>query len=138
MVRTLFITAWIVIGGGVVFAQVNATVGGTASDATGPLIPGVEVTATNINTGIVTTVLTNEAGTVLATTTASVGTVIRVDQSCGGWFGKCHSSKSAAWYDRQRVSAGLCRPHESPVRCGTEQADSDRRVEEFHDSRRCC
>src|SRR5437016_8048663 len=40
----------------------NATVGGTVSDATGALIPGVSVTATNIATGIVTTVLTNEAG----------------------------------------------------------------------------
>src|SRR5438034_9648830 len=46
-----------------VFAQTsNATVGGTVSDATGALIPGVSVTATNIATGIVTTVLTNEAG----------------------------------------------------------------------------
>ena len=40
----------------------NATVGGTVSDATGALIPGVSVTATNAATGIVTTVLTNEAG----------------------------------------------------------------------------
>src|SRR2546427_830789 len=40
----------------------NATVGGTVADATGALIPGVSVTATNVATGIVTTVLTNEAG----------------------------------------------------------------------------
>jgi hypothetical protein len=40
----------------------NAVVGGTVSDATGALIPGVTVTATNIATGIVTTVITNEAG----------------------------------------------------------------------------
>src|SRR5688572_21333807 len=45
-----------------VLAQVNATLGGTVSDATGALIPGVEVTARNVNTGIVTTALTNEAG----------------------------------------------------------------------------
>lgn len=44
------------------FAQLNATVGGTVSDSTGALIPGVEVDARNINTGIVTTRLTNEAG----------------------------------------------------------------------------
>ncbi|PYS52695.1 MAG: hypothetical protein DMG13_15230 [Acidobacteria bacterium] len=45
------------------FAQTsNATLGGTVSDATGALIPGVTVTATNIGTGIVTTVLSNEAG----------------------------------------------------------------------------
>ncbi len=43
------------------FAQ-NAVMNGTVSDATGALIPGVEVTATNVNTGIVTTTMTNEAG----------------------------------------------------------------------------
>jgi len=37
-----------------VFAQTsNATLGGTVSDATGALIPGVSVTATNVATGIV-------------------------------------------------------------------------------------
>src|SRR5262245_55330300 len=40
----------------------NATVGGTVSDETGALIPGVEITATNTATGIVSTVITNEAG----------------------------------------------------------------------------
>jgi hypothetical protein len=40
----------------------NATVGGTVADATGALIPGVTVTATNTATGIVTTVVSNEAG----------------------------------------------------------------------------
>src|SRR5438128_3724656 len=45
------------------FAQtINATLGGTVSDATGALIPGVTITATNLATGIVTTVVTNEAG----------------------------------------------------------------------------
>lgn len=44
------------------FAQVNATVGGTVSDSTGALIPGVDVTATNVNTGIATNRLTNESG----------------------------------------------------------------------------
>src|SRR5258706_15763706 len=43
-------------------AQVSASMGGTVSDPTGALIPGVEVTATNINTGITTSQLTNEAG----------------------------------------------------------------------------
>src|SRR5688500_9171750 len=45
-----------------VFAQVNATVGGTVADSTGALIPGVEITARNLATGIVTTRITNEAG----------------------------------------------------------------------------
>ncbi len=44
------------------FAQVSASIGGTVSDPTGALIPGVEVTATNVNTGINTTQITNEAG----------------------------------------------------------------------------
>src|SRR5437868_8090419 len=45
------------------FAQTsNATVGGTVADSTGALIPGVTVTATNTGTGIVNTVVTNEAG----------------------------------------------------------------------------
>src|SRR5215468_10247342 len=45
------------------FGQINAVAGGTVSDASGALIPGVEVTAKNINTGIVATRLTNETGT---------------------------------------------------------------------------
>jgi hypothetical protein len=45
-----------------VFAQVNASVTGTVIDPSGALIPGVEVSATNVNTGIVNTSLTNEAG----------------------------------------------------------------------------
>ncbi len=40
----------------------NATVGGTVSDATGALIPGVTITAANVATGIVNTAVTNEAG----------------------------------------------------------------------------
>src|ERR1041385_8316892 len=43
-------------------AQVSASIGGTVSDPTGALIPGVEVTATNVNTGINSSQLTNEAG----------------------------------------------------------------------------
>jgi hypothetical protein len=46
------------------FAQViNATLSGTVADTSGALVPGVEVTASNTGTGVVTTVLTNEAGT---------------------------------------------------------------------------
>jgi hypothetical protein len=41
----------------------NATVSGTVQDPTGALIPGVTITATNSGTGVVTTVITNEAGT---------------------------------------------------------------------------
>jgi len=40
----------------------NATMGGTVQDTTGAIIPGVTVAATNTGTGIVTTVLSNDAG----------------------------------------------------------------------------
>src|SRR5205085_9486735 len=41
----------------------NATVSGTVSDASGALIPGVTISATNTRTGVVTTALSNETGT---------------------------------------------------------------------------
>jgi hypothetical protein len=45
------------------FAQTtNATLGGTVSDVSRALIPGVTVTTTNTQTGIVSTTLTNETG----------------------------------------------------------------------------
>src|SRR5207244_4685435 len=40
----------------------NARVSGTVNDASGAVLPGVEVTATNNATGVVTTVLSNDAG----------------------------------------------------------------------------
>src|SRR5881409_24679 len=40
----------------------NATLGGTVSDSTGALIPGVTVRTTNIQTGIASTSTTNETG----------------------------------------------------------------------------
>ncbi|HLH31546.1 MAG TPA: TonB-dependent receptor, partial [Terriglobia bacterium] len=44
------------------FAQVNASLSGTVADATGALIPGVEVTAKNVGTGITNMTVTNETG----------------------------------------------------------------------------
>src|SRR5262245_39275463 len=45
------------------FAQTsNATLGGTVSDASGALIPGATITAANTQTGIVSSVVSNEAG----------------------------------------------------------------------------
>jgi len=40
----------------------NATLTGTVADATGAVLPGVSITATNTATGVVSTVLSNEAG----------------------------------------------------------------------------
>src|SRR5882672_118436 len=46
------------------FAQsTNATLGGTVSDTSKALIPGVMVKATNTGTGIVSSAITNETGT---------------------------------------------------------------------------
>ena len=48
----------------VVIAQTsNASVGGTVSDASGAFIPGVEVTARNVGTGIANNTISNETGT---------------------------------------------------------------------------
>src|SRR5262245_29022540 len=41
----------------------NASVGGFVQDPTRAFIPGVTITATNTETGVVATVLTNESGT---------------------------------------------------------------------------
>src|SRR6185436_12550799 len=41
----------------------NATLAGSVSDAAKALIPGVSVSATNVDTGVVSTAVTNEAGT---------------------------------------------------------------------------
>src|SRR6266850_759323 len=43
------------------FSQ-SARLGGIVTDATGALIPGVMITATNTETGVSTTTITNEAG----------------------------------------------------------------------------
>src|SRR5437016_13140426 len=40
----------------------NATLTGTVADATGSVLPGVSITATNNGTGVVAAVITNEAG----------------------------------------------------------------------------
>src|SRR5947207_1674068 len=41
---------------------VNASLGGTVADSTGALLPGATVSATGIDTGVVTKAVTNEAG----------------------------------------------------------------------------
>src|SRR5438093_12461737 len=42
---------------------INATLSGAVTDASGALIPGVEITATNTGTGVVGMAVTNESGT---------------------------------------------------------------------------
>lgn len=43
-------------------AQVNSAIGGTVQDPSKALIPGVELRATNIQTGVVATTISNESG----------------------------------------------------------------------------
>jgi Carboxypeptidase regulatory-like domain/TonB dependent receptor len=52
----------IALGAGAFAQTTNATLGGTVSDASRALIPGVTVTATNTQTGIVSMGVTNETG----------------------------------------------------------------------------
>src|SRR5262245_42621349 len=44
------------------FAQVNSAIGGTVQDSSQALIPGVEITATNTQTGVVAVAISNESG----------------------------------------------------------------------------
>src|SRR5574342_974355 len=44
-------------------AGINATLSGTVTDATGAVIPGVQVQSKNTGTGVTSTTLTNESGT---------------------------------------------------------------------------
>ena len=44
------------------FSQVNSAIGGTIQDTSQALIPGVSIKATNTQTGVVTTTLSNESG----------------------------------------------------------------------------
>jgi hypothetical protein len=63
MKRVLFaVTLLLLLVSTSAFAQVTAGLSGTVADASGALIPGVEVTAKNINTGISNTTVTNETG----------------------------------------------------------------------------
>jgi hypothetical protein len=53
---------WLFLSTSLFSQSSNATVSGTVGDATGALIPGVTITATNNATGVVTSVISNEAG----------------------------------------------------------------------------
>src|SRR6188474_1933885 len=46
----------------IAFAQVNSAIGGTVQDASQALIPGVSIKATNTQTGVVATTISNESG----------------------------------------------------------------------------
>ena len=50
-----------------VWAQATARIGGTVKDQSGAILPGVEITATQSDTGIVRTAITNETGSYVLT-----------------------------------------------------------------------
>lgn len=86
-----------------IFAQTsNATLGGTVADGTGALIPGVTVTATNTQTGIVSTNLSNEAG---AYQFASLQTgVYRVSAELAGFQTQTYNSVSLGVSQQVRLN----------------------------------
>src|SRR5438477_11677643 len=61
VIATVF--ACFLLGVNGVAQVINATLGGTVSDVSGALIPGVEVTAKQVDTGVVSMIVTNESGT---------------------------------------------------------------------------
>jgi hypothetical protein len=52
----------LILGCTVVFGQATAQISATVRDQSGAVLPGVEVTATQTDTGIVRNVVTNETG----------------------------------------------------------------------------
>src|ERR1051326_5648097 len=51
-----------VLSSGLVWAQATAQISGSVKDPSGAVLPGVEITATQIDTGIARTTVTNETG----------------------------------------------------------------------------
>src|SRR5262245_35385214 len=60
--RALCLFAIVILCSGVVWGQATAQIGGTVRDQSGAVLPGVEVTATQTDTGIARSVITNETG----------------------------------------------------------------------------
>src|SRR3979490_2375812 len=70
--KTLFIRRWsgctvgllfLILVSASAFAQFEkGAIGGTVTDSTGALVVGAEVKATSVNTGVVRTTVTNDAG----------------------------------------------------------------------------
>jgi hypothetical protein len=63
LIITCAISLCLLFSSGAFGQVINASLTGTTADATGALIPGVEVTARNTDTGVVSTTITNESGT---------------------------------------------------------------------------
>src|SRR2546425_8364847 len=52
----------LVLGAGAAWGQATAQISGSVKDPSGAVLPGVEITATQIDTGIARTTVTNETG----------------------------------------------------------------------------
>src|SRR5687767_12134402 len=57
-----FVVLCLVLSGQLLAQGTGGTLTGTVEDTSKALIPGVTITATNTNTGVMSTVITNEAG----------------------------------------------------------------------------
>ncbi len=62
LMRACFLFLGLVLAVNFAYAQSNGTITGTVKDATGAILPGATVTATNLGTGVVTTRTSNDAG----------------------------------------------------------------------------
>ncbi len=62
--KTILVLGWMIcfIAPATIWAQATAQVSGTVRDASGAVLPGVQVTASQVDTGISRTTLTNETG----------------------------------------------------------------------------
>src|SRR5438093_1398578 len=60
--RALSLLIIVLLCSGVVWGQATAQISGTVRDQSGAVLPGVEVTATQTDTGIARSVVTNETG----------------------------------------------------------------------------
>src|SRR5712691_6817278 len=60
--RVFLAFVMVLLGCASAFAQATAQISGTVKDQTGAVLPGVEVSATQTETGVVRTTVTNETG----------------------------------------------------------------------------
>ncbi|MCZ6486203.1 MAG: carboxypeptidase-like regulatory domain-containing protein, partial [Acidobacteria bacterium] len=64
--KNFIFVAVLLLASSMAWAQTRATISGTIADETGARLPGVEVTVTNLDTGIARSVLSNDEGSYLA------------------------------------------------------------------------
>src|SRR5437016_6164619 len=83
----------------------SATVSGTVADSSGAVLPGVSVTATNNGTGVIASVVTNEAG-VYSLTTLLPG-VYTVSAELPGFQKQTYTNMQLGNADRVRLNFAL-------------------------------